>query len=140
MKSLWKRHINLDEINAAGEGRANGVLGVRITAVENNSVRGEMAIESRVHQGYGILHGGVSCVLAETLGSVGSLLACDEDHYPVGVDINATHMNGIKSGAVIGIATPLKIGSRLHVWSINIESEDGLPICAARLTTAILKK
>ncbi|MGJ8668854.1 MAG: hotdog fold thioesterase [Oceanococcus sp.] len=136
--NIWKKTPDLMALNAANEGRANGVLGIRITEVGGDFVRGEMHVEQCTHQPFGLLHGGVSCVLAETLGSVGAMLACDEDHYAVGVEINATHMNGVRSGKLIATARPLKIGKRLQTWGIDIESEQGRSICAARLTTAIL--
>jgi uncharacterized protein (TIGR00369 family) len=136
--SIWKKSADVATLNETNEGRANGVLGIAITEVGEDFVRAEMQVEQRTHQPFGLLHGGVSCVLAETVASVAAMLACDEDHYAVGVDINATHMNGIRSGKVIATARPLKIGRRLHTWSIDIESDEGRAICAARLTTAIL--
>ena len=135
---IWKRAFDLDILNAANEGRANGQLGISLTEIGDDYVRGEMAVEKRTHQPFGLLHGGVSCVLAETLGSVASMLACDDSHYVVGVDINATHLNGIREGKVIGTARPIKIGRRIQVWGIEIQSEQNKPICSARLTTAVL--
>ena len=136
--SIWKKQYDLDVINAAGEGRASGVLGIHISEIGEDFVRAEMQVEPRTHQPFGLLHGGVSCVLAETLGSVGGSLACDEGYTIVGVDINATHMNGVRSGKVIGTARPLKLGRRMQFWAIEIETEDGRPVCAARLTTAVV--
>ncbi len=136
--AIWKKTPDLSGINATNTERADGVLGIRITEIGDDFVRGEIQVEKRNHQPYGLLHGGVSCVMAETLGSIGSMLACDDDHLAVGVEINATHMNGIREGKVIGTARPLKIGSRLQTWAIDIVSEEGIPICAARLTTAVL--
>ena len=130
--------MDLAAINRANEGRADGLLGVRITAIGDDFIRGELSVETRTHQPFGLLHGGVSCVMAETLGSIGSNLACDEDHYAVGIELNASHMNGVREGTVIGTARPLRIGRRLQTWSISIESEDGRAVCAARLTTAVL--
>ena len=136
--SIWKKHFDLEAINAASEGRASGVLGIRITEIGDDFVRAELQVEPRTHQPFGLLHGGVSCVLAETLGSVGGSLACAEGYTIVGVDINATHMNGIRSGKIIGTARPLKLGRRMQFWAIEIVSEDGQPVCAARLTTAVV--
>ncbi len=136
--SIWKKQFDLDEINAAGRGGANEVLGIHITEVGEDFVRAELQVEPRTHQPFGLLHGGVSCVLAESLGSVGGSLACDEGYTIVGVDINATHMNGVRSGKIIGTARPLKLGRRMQFWSIEIETEDGRPVCAARLTTAVV--
>ena len=136
--SIWKKQVDLEAINAASEGRANDVLGIHITEIGDDFVRAELQVEPHTHQPFGLLHGGVSCVLAETLGSVGGSLACDEGYTIVGVDINATHMNGVRSGKVIGTARPLKLGRRMQFWAIEIVTEDGRPVCAARLTTAVV--
>lgn len=136
--SIWKKQPDLAAINAASDGRANGVLGIHITEIGEDFVRAELQVEPRTHQPFGLLHGGVSCVLAESLGSVAGSLACDEGYTIVGVDINATHMNSVRSGKVIGTARPLKLGRRMQFWAIDIETEDGLPVCASRLTTAVV--
>jgi uncharacterized protein (TIGR00369 family) len=136
--SIWKKHPDLAAINAAGDGRASGVLGIHITEIGDDFVRAELQVEPRTHQPFGLLHGGVSCVLAETLGSVAGSLACEDGYTIVGVDINATHMNGVRGGKVIGTARPLKLGRRMQFWAIEIVSEDGRPVCAARLTTVVV--
>ncbi len=136
--SIWKKTPDLAALTELSAGCADDMLGIKVVEIGENFVRGEMPVTKRTQQIFGLLHGGVSCVLAETLGSIGANLACDEDHYAVGVDINATHLNGNRSGKIIGTATPLKLGKRLHTWGIDIESEDGKAICSARLTTAIL--
>ena len=136
--SIWKKHPDLAAINDASKGRANDVLGIHITEIGDDFVRAELEVEPCTHQPFGLLHGGVSCVLAETLGSVGGALACEDGHSVVGVDINATHMNSVRSGKVIGTARPLKLGRRMQFWAIDIVTEDGRPVCAARLTTAVV--
>ena len=136
--SIWKKPVDLATLNAMNEGRANGVLGIQITEIGEDFVRGELQVEPRTHQPFGLLHGGVSCVLAETLGSVGGLLACDEGYIAVGVDINATHMNGVRSGKIVGTARPLKLGRRMQFWAIDIATEDGRPVCSARMSAAIV--
>ena len=136
--SIWKKPVDLAILNAMNEGRANGVLGIQITEIGEDFVRGELQVEPRTHQPFGLLHGGVSCVLAETLGSVGGLLACDEGYIAVGVDINATHMNGVRSGKIVGTARPLKLGRRMQFWAIDIATEDGRPVCSARMSAAIV--
>jgi uncharacterized protein (TIGR00369 family) len=137
--SIWKKDPDLAAINALNEGRANGVLGIEIIEIGDDFIRAELQVEPRTHQPYGLLHGGVSCVLAETLGSVGASLACDEGYSVVGVDINATHLNGVRNGKVIGTARPLKLGRRMQFWAIDIVSEDGRPVCAARLSVAVIR-
>lgn len=136
--SIWKKPVDLAAINAMTVGRADDVLGIRITEIGEDFVRAELQVDRRTHQPFGLLHGGVSCVLAETLGSVGGSLACDEGYTIVGVDINATHMNGVRSGKIIGTARPLKLGRRMQFWAIEIETEHGRPVCAARLTAAVV--
>ena len=139
LMSIWKKDLDLSAINRASEGGVNDVLGIHVTEIGEDFVRGELRVEPHTHQPYGLLHGGVSCVLAETLGSVGGMLACDEGYAVVGVDINATHMNSVRSGKVIGTARPLKLGCRMQFWAIEIVTEDGRAVCAARLTTAVVR-
>jgi 1,4-dihydroxy-2-naphthoyl-CoA hydrolase len=136
--SLWKRQVELEPFNLASKGMASDVLGIRVTEIGDDFIRGELEVEKRTHQPFGLLHGGVSCVLAETLGSVAGMLTCDEGYTVVGVDINATHMKGVQSGKVIGTARPLKLGRRMQFWSIDIETEDGKPVCASRLSLAVV--
>ncbi len=136
--SLWKQQVDLEPFNLASKGLASDVLGIRVTEIGDDFIRGELEVEKRTHQPFGLLHGGVSCVLAETLGSVAGMLTCDEGYTVVGVDINATHMNGVQSGKVIGTARPLKLGRRMQFWSIDIETEDGKPVCATRLSLAVV--
>lgn len=136
--SLWKKTVDLDAFNAMSEGTASDVLGIRITEIGDDYIRAELDVERRVHQPYGLLHGGVSCVMAESLGSIGGALTCDDGYTVVGVDINATHMRAVKSGKIIGTARPLKLGRRMQFWSIDIETDDGKPVCVARLSVAVV--
>jgi len=136
--SVWKRPIDPAAFNERSKGTASDVLGIRVTEVGDDYIRGEMDVTRRTHQPMGLLHGGVSCVLAETLGSIAGLLTCDEGYTVVGVDINATHMRGVRSGKVIATARPLKLGRRMQFWSIDIETEDGKAVCASRLTVAVV--
>lgn len=138
MTGIWKKPPNLASIAAQSAGRANDILGVRITEIGDNFLRGELQVERRAQQAFGLLHGGVPCVLAETLASVAGGLACDEGMVAVGVDVNATHMRSVRGGKIVGTARPLKLGRRMQFWSIDIVTEDGRPVCAARLTTAIV--
>ncbi len=135
---IWKKPVDLAAIKASSDGHADDVLGIRVTEIGDDFVRGELNVERRTHQPFGLLHGGVSCVLAETLGSIGGLLASDEGYAFVGVDINATHMNGVRDGKIVGTARPLKLGRRMQFWAIDIETGDGRPVCSARLTGAVV--
>lgn len=136
--SPWKKTIDPETFNVAAEGTASDLLGIRISEVGEDYIRGELDVERRTHQPFGLLHGGVSCVLAETLGSFAGALTCDDGYTVVGVDINATHLRGIRSGRVTGTARPLKLGRRMQFWSIDIYSEDGKQVCAARLSLAVV--
>ena len=136
--SLWKKHVDLDAFNAMSAGTASDVVGIRMTEIGDDFIRAELDVERRTHQPYGLLHGGVSCLLAESLGSIGGALTCDDGYTVVGVDLNATHLRAVKSGKIIGTARPLKLGRRMQFWSIDIETEDGKPVSVARLSLAIV--
>lgn len=100
-----------------------------------------MPVDHRTHQPYGLLHGGASCALAETVGSVASHLVIDTEKFIcVGLEINANHVRGVRSGFVTGTATPLHLGSTTHVWDIKIKDDAGKLVCISRLTVAILQK
>lgn len=100
-----------------------------------------MPVDHRTHQPYGLLHGGASCALAETVGSIASHLVIDPGKFIcVGIEINANHVKGIRSGWVYGTASPLHLGSSTHVWDIKIKDQSGQLICVSRLTVAILPK
>ncbi len=100
-----------------------------------------MPVDDRTHQPFGLLHGGASVVLAETLGSLASFLLIEnpEEYQAVGLEINANHLRGVKSGNVIGTCTPVHIGRQTHVWSILIKDEKGKNICISRITIMIVK-
>ncbi len=114
-------------------------LGIEITCIKENSITGTMPVDNRTTQPFGLLHGGASCVLAESLGSIASNLVVDSTQFrAVGLCINANHIKSVTSGIVTGIATPIHLGSRTHVWDISISDEQKRLICSARLTTAIV--
>ena len=123
-----------------GKGTISEVLGIEITSIEEDKVTGRMPVDSRTHQPYGMLHGGASVVLAETLGSIGShFLVKDEGKAAVGVEVNANHLKSVVSGWVYGEAQIVHRGRKLHVWSIDLKNEDGEIICTSRLTVMIIK-
>jgi 1,4-dihydroxy-2-naphthoyl-CoA hydrolase len=116
-------------------------LGIRFTDIGDGYLRGTMPVEARTHQPYGLLHGGASVTLAETLGSAAAMLCVDADkEVAVGIDINANHVRGITKGVVTGTARPIHIGRSTHVWEIRIEDEHQRLICIARLTVAIVPR
>ncbi len=122
-----------------GKGTIADVLSIEITSVEEGVVKGKMPVDSRTHQPYGMLHGGASVVLAETLGSIGShFLVEKQGKAAVGLEVNANHLKSIRSGWVFGEARIVKKGGRVHVWSIELKDEEGELICTSRLTVMIV--
>jgi 1,4-dihydroxy-2-naphthoyl-CoA hydrolase len=115
-----------------------GALGIEMLLMTEERVEAKMPVDSRTHQPYGILHGGASAALAETVASVGSyLIAQKENSIAVGVDLNITHLKSKRHGWVTGIATPIKLGRNLHVWNVDIVDEEGTLIAKAKLTTMV---
>lgn len=113
-------------------------IGIRITEIGEDFLRGTMPVDARTHQPYGILHGGASVALAETLGSTAAMLCCEDGFAAVGLEINANHLRAVRDGIVTGIARPLHIGRSTQVWEIRIENEAGQLTCISRLTMAIV--
>ena len=123
-----------------GRGTIAEVLGIEVISINEGNVKGRMPVDSRTHQPYGMLHGGASVVLAETLGSIGShFLVKDDGKSAVGVEVNANHVKGIRQGWVYGEAQIVHRGGKLHVWSIEIKNEEGELICTSRLTVMIIE-
>jgi 1,4-dihydroxy-2-naphthoyl-CoA hydrolase len=139
--ALWKTTPSLDQLNAMRSNTMIGTLDIMVTEIGDDFVRGTMPVDARTHQPYGLLHGGASVALAETLGSIASMLCSDaKTERAVGLDINANHIRAVTSGRVIGTARPLHVGRTTHVWEIRIEDESGRLVCIARLTTAVVPK
>jgi 1,4-dihydroxy-2-naphthoyl-CoA hydrolase len=139
---IWFNHsLTLDHLNKFGEGNMAEYLDLRFTELTADSIRATMPVDHRTKQPYGLLHGGASCVLAETLGSVASALVVDSEKYiVVGIEINANHLRSAREGLVTGIVTPIHIGSTTHVWDIRISDDNGKLVCISRLTVAVLEK
>jgi 1,4-dihydroxy-2-naphthoyl-CoA hydrolase len=136
-----KKLIDLQSLNALSNDTLAGNIGIAFTEIGDNYLKATMPVDKRTHQPYGLLHGGASAALAETLGSVASWLTIDtEQQICVGVEINCNHIKGIKEGFVTGTVTPIHTGATLHVWDIKITNENKQLICVSRLTVAILKK
>lgn len=116
-------------------------IGLEVLSVEAERVTGKMPVDHRTHQPYGMLHGGASVVLAETLGSVGShYLVAGQGQAAVGVEVNANHLRGVRSGWVHGEAKLIHRGGKMHVWNIEIKDDDGRLVCTSRLTVMIIPK
>ena len=132
---------NLNDIaKEFGRGTIAEVLGIEVISINEGRVKGKMPVDARTHQPYGMLHGGASVVLAETLGSIGShFLVEAEGKAAVGVEVNANHVKSIREGWVYGDAQIVHRGIKLHIWSIDIKNEDGELICTSRLTVMIIQ-
>ena len=136
---IWKRDIDLININKKMDNTLASHLGIRITKIDDNSLEGEMIVRDYLKQPYGILHGGASVALAETLGSLASNLCIEEGISTVGLDINANHIRAVREGLLKGNATPVHIGKSTHVWEIRMYNNEKIT-CISRLTMATLKK
>jgi uncharacterized protein (TIGR00369 family) len=137
--SLWQTAPDLETLNARQRGTIGEVLDIRFEAVGEDFVTASMAVDARTHQPFGLLHGGASVVLAETVGSVASVLCVDpERFYCVGLEVNANHLRGVRSGRVTATARPVHIGRSTHVWDIRLVDEQGKPTCISRLTVAVM--
>ncbi|GMV31605.1 MAG: thioesterase [Rhodanobacteraceae bacterium] len=139
--SLWKQQTDLDTMNGWNEGTAAKSLGIRLTEVGPDYLRGTMPVDERTRQPFGLLHGGASVLLAETLGSLAANLCLDPAReLAVGLDINANHLRAVQAGEVTGTAMPLHIGRTTQVWEIRITTEKNELSCIARLTMAVVPR
>jgi 1,4-dihydroxy-2-naphthoyl-CoA hydrolase len=137
--SLWKQPTDLARLNGWSANTMMEALGIRITAIGDDWLQGTMPVDARTHQPYGLLHGGASVALAETLGSTAAMLTLDPDReLAVGLDINANHVRGVRSGTVTGTAKMLHSGRTTQVWEIRIEIVDGALVCISRITMAVI--
>lgn len=136
--AIWKQDISLERINGWSANTMMETLGIRFTEIGDDWLRGTMPVDHRTHQPYGLLHGGASVVLAETLGSSAAMLTLDPSEVAVGLDINANHIRGVRSGIVTGTARMVHIGRTTQVWEIRIETEAGELVCISRITMAVI--
>jgi uncharacterized protein (TIGR00369 family) len=136
--AIWKRPIDLQQINAFGANCAVGHLGIEFLSFGDDWVVARMPVDARTQQPFGLLHGGCSVVLAETMGSMAAVLTLPQEWMAVGIEINANHLRSVRSGWVIGTASPLHIGRSTQVWEIRIDNETGERVCVSRLTLAVV--
>ncbi len=138
--TIWKSPLTLEALNAAREGTLIEHLDIVFSELGDDFIRGTMPVDRRTHQPYGLLHGGASVVLAETLGSTGAGMCIERPQYLcVGQEINANHLRPVRDGRVTGTARPVHLGGRSQVWSIDIVDDAGNQICISRLTVAVVK-
>src|SRR5215203_2933098 len=139
---IWSRNdFKVENLTVLGRDTMSEHSGIGFMEIGGDDLKARMPVDHRTRQPYGLLHGGASCVLAETLGSIGSAIVIDSSRFIcVGIEINANHIRGAKQGFVTGIAKPIHLGSSTHVWDIRISDEKEQLICISRLTVAILPK
>ncbi|HDX8821248.1 1,4-dihydroxy-2-naphthoyl-CoA hydrolase [Klebsiella michiganensis] len=135
---IWKRQSTLEQLNTMGDGNMVGLLDIRFEALTDDAIEATMPVDSRTHQPFGLLHGGASVVLAETLGSVAGYLCSEGEQKVVGLEVNANHIRSVRSGRVRGVCRALHVGARHQVWQIEISDEQGRLCCSSRLTTAVI--
>lgn len=138
MKTLWFKPYTVTDWNGRYPNTLVEHLGIQITEIGADFIRGTMPVDRRTHQPQGLLHGGASVALAETLGSIAANMVIDGAAFvAVGQEINANHIRGIKSGIVTGTARAFYIGRTSHVWGIEIQNPDGQLVCVSRITMAV---
>lgn len=136
--ALFKRITTPEALNRLHEGTVVGLLGIEFTEVGTRTLRARMPVDQRTIQPAGILHGGASVTLAETMGSVAAFLCLEEGFAAVGLDINANHLRAMRHGWVYGFCRSVHVGRSTQVWQIEIEDEQARPVCTSRITMAVV--
>jgi 1,4-dihydroxy-2-naphthoyl-CoA hydrolase len=138
---IWKSIKSVEELNSGRAGTLIEHLGIEFTEIGDDFICGTMPVDGRTRQPYGLLHGGASVALAETLGSMGAAMCVDAAEYQcVGQEINANHLRAARTGLVTGTARPVHVGGRSQVWTIDIINDAGKLVCTSRLTIAIIRR
>ena len=139
--TIWKSPPDLDALNALSEGNKKAGLGIRLVEAGDDFLRATMPVDSRTRQPYGILHGGASVALAETVGSIAAMCCIDQEKDIVsGLDINANPVRAVRGGMVTATARAVHVGRSTQVWEIGIVDEEGRLACISRLTMAVMAK
>ncbi len=138
---MWFKPYTIEYLEGLRNANMGAYIGIEFTELGPDFLKARMPVDSRTTQPFGILHGGASCVLAETLGSVAAWMTIDPDHFrAVGLEINANHIRAVTEGAVIGTCTPIHVGRRTQVWQTDITEEStGKRVCLSRMTVAIIE-
>src|ERR1700687_4439587 len=138
--TIWRSLLSVEELNSGRGGTLIEHLGIEFTEIADDFIRGTMPVDGRTRQPYGLLHGGASVALAETLGSTGAVMCVDKAGFLcVGQEINANHVRSTRRGQVTGTARPVHLGGRSHVWAIEIVNDEQHLVCISRMTVAIVK-
>jgi uncharacterized protein (TIGR00369 family) len=138
MASIWKRPISVELLNSLHVGTTVSHLGIEFIEVGDDFIRARAPVDARTRQPMGILHGGVSLLLAESLGSCGAAFSTPPEHRAVGLDINANHLRSVSDGWVTGVGRPIHRGRSTHVWQIELSNDMGQLTCVSRITMALL--
>jgi 1,4-dihydroxy-2-naphthoyl-CoA hydrolase len=139
--TIWFKDYTIEEIKSYAETNMVSHVGIEYTELGPDYLKGTMPADSRTMQPYGILHGGASCVLAESLGSTAGALCVDREKYAVvGVEINANHIRPVSGGFVTGHCKPIHVGRKTHIWQTDIYNEDGKLSATSRLTVMVVEK
>jgi 1,4-dihydroxy-2-naphthoyl-CoA hydrolase len=141
MRIWFNKDVTVDDIKDLGKDTMGEYIGIEWVEVGDNFVKAKMPVDRRTQQPYGLLHGGASCVLSETVGSIASALVVDHSKFVcVGLEINANHVRSARQGYVTGVATPLHLGGSTHVWDVKIYDEQQKLVCVSRLTVAVIPR
>lgn len=140
--AIWfNKEVSIDDIKPLGKETMGEYVGIEWTEIGDNYIKAKMPVDHRTQQPYGLLHGGASCVLAETIGSIASAMVVDHSQFVcVGMEINANHVRSAREGYVTGIAMPLHLGANTHVWDIRIYDDIQKLVCVSRLTVAVIPR
>ena len=136
---IWQKPISIEELTRSHVGTVGDHIGLEFVEIGDDYIVGRVPVDARTIQPYGILHGGVSVVLAETLGSCGAHYSVPEGERTVGLDVNANHLRAASKGWVTGTARPVHRGRSTHVWQIELRNDEGKLTCVSRLTMAVLQ-
>ncbi len=139
--SIWFSEYGIEAVRSMFANTIMEHLGIELTEIGDDFLTATMPVDHRTHQPYGVLHGGASVTLAETLGSFGAHMTVDPSKFAsVGLEINANHIRPVKTGKVTGTAKPVHLGKKTQIWSIEIKNEEGKLVCLSRITMAIINK
>lgn len=139
--AIFRQKIDLDALNRLSKDTLAELIGIEFTAAGDDFIEAKMPVDKRTHQPFGLLHGGASVALAETLGSVAATCCVDTArHYCVGLEINANHIRGVRTGVVKGTTRPIHVGRKTQVWEVRIVNEKEQLVCVSRITMAVLEK
>lgn len=138
---IWHRAYTIEELDKLNPGTLAESLGIKVTEIGVDFLRGEMPVNEKTKQPFGLLHGGASVALAETLGSIASLMVINDEFFVgLGSEISASHVKAVTAGKVMAICTPLHIKGKNHIWDIRTYNENGELTCVCRFTCSIIPK